>query len=76
MMARAEVALVTAQKGVEYGIIDTTIMPFIVLMIIITSFATPIMLHKAYKIKLTLADTVEEDECSPCAPCACEEAKP
>ncbi|NLI53887.1 MAG: cation:proton antiporter [Clostridiales bacterium] len=48
MMARAEVALVTAQKGVEYGIIDTSIMPFIVLMIIITSFVTPIMLHKAY----------------------------
>lgn len=44
MMARAEVALVTAQKGVEYGIIDTSIMPFIVLLIIITSFATPIAL--------------------------------
>lgn len=48
MMARAEVALVTAQKGVEFGIIDTTIMPFIVLLIIVSSFATPIMLQWLY----------------------------
>ena len=66
MMARAEVALVTAQKGVEYGIIDSSIMPFIVIMIIITSFATPILLHKAYHIKLTIAETTEDD-CTPCA---------
>jgi Kef-type K+ transport system membrane component KefB len=49
MMARAEVALVTAQKGVEYGIIDTSIMPFIVLLIIVTSFITPISLQSAYR---------------------------
>ena len=49
MMARAEVALVTAQKGVEHGIIDSTIMPFIVLLIIITSFITPICLQASYR---------------------------
>ncbi len=49
MMARAEVALVTAQKGVEYGMIDSSIMPFIVFLIIITSFATPIILHAMYR---------------------------
>ena len=49
MMARAEVCLVTAQKGVEHGIIDTSIMPFIVLLIIITSFVTPICLQASYK---------------------------
>lgn len=49
MMARAEVALVTAQKGVDYGIIDTTIMPFVVILIILTSFATPIALQLAYR---------------------------
>lgn len=49
MMARAEVALVTAQKGVEYNIIDNSIMPFIVLLIIITSFITPIALEIAYR---------------------------
>ena len=49
MMARAEVALVTAQKGVESGIIDTSVMPFIVLLIIITSFITPVALGYAYR---------------------------
>lgn len=49
MMARAEVALVTAQKGVEFGIIDSSIMPFIVVLIIVTSFTTPVLLHKIYR---------------------------
>lgn len=49
MMARAEVALVTAQKGVEFGVIDNSIMPFIVILIIITSFTTPIILQNLYK---------------------------
>lgn len=49
MMARAEVALVTAQKGVEYGMIDSSIMPFIVFLIIVTSFATPILMHASYR---------------------------
>ncbi len=48
MMARAEVALVAAQKGVEHGIISGAIMPFIVILIIITSFVTPITLGAAY----------------------------
>jgi len=51
MMARAEVALVTAQKGVEYGIIDTSIMPFIVMLIIITSFVTPVALGAVYRME-------------------------
>lgn len=46
MMARAEVALVTASKGA--GIIDNNIMPFIVLLIIITSFVAPIFLKLIY----------------------------
>ncbi len=49
MMARAEVALVTAQKGVEYGVIDDTIMPFIVLLIVLTSFVTPVLLQASYR---------------------------
>ncbi|MCI8388577.1 MAG: cation:proton antiporter [Clostridiales bacterium] len=49
MMARAEVALVTAQKGIEHGIIDSSIMPFIVIMIILTSFITPICLQASYR---------------------------
>ncbi len=46
MMARAEVALVTATKGI--GIIDESIMPFIVLLIIITSLLSPIFLRVIY----------------------------
>ncbi len=49
MMARAEVALVTAQKGVEYGLVSDSIMPFIIIMIIISSLITPLCLQKLYK---------------------------
>ena len=49
MMARAEVALVCAQKGVENNLINSAIMPFILILIIITSFLTPIILKFIYK---------------------------
>ena len=49
MMVRAEVALICAQKGVENGLINPAIMPFIVLLIIITSFAAPVLLKLLYK---------------------------
>lgn len=53
MMARAEVALVCAQKGVDTGIISSNIMPFIVILIIITSLMTPICLRLSYKKELS-----------------------
>lgn len=46
MMARAEVCLVTASKGA--GIIDNNIMPFIVILIIVTSLLSPIFLKLIY----------------------------
>ena len=49
MMVRAEVALVCCQKGVDAGIIGTEIMPFLVLLIIVTSFITPVLLKASYK---------------------------
>lgn len=49
MMARAEVALVCAQKGLENNMITPGIMPFIVILIIVSSFLTPILLRKLYK---------------------------
>ncbi len=49
MMARAEVALVCCQKGVDSGIIANSIMPFVVLLIIITSFITPVLIKATYK---------------------------
>ena len=52
MMARAEVALVCAQKGISYGLVDPAITPFLLLLIIITSFATPLALKSSYKGEL------------------------
>ncbi len=49
MMARAEVALVCAQKGIENGVISTDIMPFILILIIFSSFVTPFCLQRSYR---------------------------
>ena len=46
MMVRAEVALVCAQKGLEYGLVDADIMPFIVILILISSLVAPICMKK------------------------------
>ena len=48
-MARAEVIIVSAQKGITAGIITTEIMPFIILLIVISSLITPILLKLLYK---------------------------
>ena len=52
MMARAEVALVCAQKGVENHMINSNIMPFILILIILSSFVTPMFLKMSYKKEL------------------------
>lgn len=44
MMARAEVILVTANKGIENNIIPSTITPFILILIIVTSFVVPLLI--------------------------------
>lgn len=49
MMARAEVALVCAQKGVDAGLIHADIMPFILLLIVVSSLVTPLLLKASYK---------------------------
>ncbi len=49
MMVRAEVCLISAQKGIDAGIIDSSIQPFILVLILITSFLTPIILKMSYK---------------------------
>lgn len=49
MMARAEVALVCAQKGVDSGLIHPDIMPFILLLIVVSSLLTPLFLKISYK---------------------------
>lgn len=60
MMARAEVLIVCAQKGVDTVINSTTgetlvsseIIPFTLILILITSFMTPILLKITYKDEL------------------------
>lgn len=49
MMCRAEVCLICAQKGIDAGIISSSIQPFILILILVTSFVTPIILKNSYK---------------------------
>lgn len=49
MMCRAEVCLICAQKGIDAGLIDASIQPFILILILATSFVTPIALKQSYK---------------------------
>ena len=44
MVARSEVALMVAQKGIAAGMIDAAILPAIVLSVVASALATPIML--------------------------------
>ena len=48
MMARAEVVIVCAQKGINSGMVKPEIMPFILILIIITTFLTPLLLKVIY----------------------------
>lgn len=49
MMARAEVCLICAQKGIDAGLVDPNMSTFIVIMIVISSFVTPLVLKATYK---------------------------
>ena len=49
MMARAEVALVCAQKGMDCGLISASITPFLFILIILTSFVVPLLLKLTYR---------------------------
>ena len=46
MVSRGEVALIMAQKGFAVGLVDAAIFPPIVLMVIATTFITPIVLRR------------------------------
>lgn len=52
MMTRAEVILITAQKGVDAGFLKQEFMPFVIMVVIISSFATPIFMKMSYKKEL------------------------
>lgn len=47
MVARSEVALMVAQKGINAGMIDSAILPAIILSIIVSALCTPVLLKLA-----------------------------
>jgi Kef-type K+ transport system membrane component KefB len=57
MMARAEVLIVTAQTGVDSGLINDKIIPFTLLLILVSSFLTPIVLKLLYKDEINTSLT-------------------
>lgn len=48
MMARGEVALVIANKGIKMGIMNSYFLPAVIMMIIICAICTPILLKRSY----------------------------
>lgn len=61
MMARAEVALICATKGMNAGLVDSGMSVFVVIMIIVSSFVTPLVLKATYKNE-TLKEDYEEEK--------------
>lgn len=51
MVSRGEVALIVAQKGADAGLLDTSLFPPIVLMVIVTTLFAPIFLKLVLKEK-------------------------
>jgi len=49
MMVRAEVVLVCTQKGIDSNLIDPNIMPFVLILIIISTLLVPMILKASYK---------------------------
>ena len=49
MMVRAEVVLICTQKGIDAGLVDPTVFPFVFVIIMLTSILAPIFLKISYK---------------------------
>lgn len=68
MVARGEVALMVAQKGISSGYIDGKIFPAVVLVVIVAALSTPILLKLSFKgmpktaVDGSNADTAVADE--------------
>lgn len=62
MMARAEVALICATKGISAGLVDSGMSVFIVIMIIISSFVTPLILKATYKNEAPAKEDYSEEK--------------
>ena len=51
MVARGEVALMVAQKGLSAGYIDEKLLPAIVLTVVVCALITPVLLKLSYNEK-------------------------
>ena len=51
MVARGEVALMVAQKGLSAGYIDEKLLPAIVLTVVVCALVTPVLLKLCYNEK-------------------------
>ena len=60
MMTRGEVALIVAQRGLSEGMIDSVYFTSVILLIIVSSIATPIILKLLFREKTEKNDTTEE----------------
>ena len=49
MMTRGEVALIVAQKGLSVGALESVYFAPVILLIIVSSVATPILLKRLYR---------------------------
>ena len=49
MVSRGEVALIVADKGASNGLVDQSLFPAIVLVVIVTTLITPILLKLCIK---------------------------
>ena len=49
MVVRAEVCLVSAQKGIDAGLVDGRIKIFLIILIVMTSIVVPLIIKAAYK---------------------------
>lgn len=67
MMVRAEVVLVSTQKGIDSGIVDPNIMPFVLLLIIISALVTPMLLKLSYRKEMKAHEHIINDPLQPLA---------
>ncbi len=57
MMVRAEVVLICTQKGIDAGLVDPTVFPFVFAIIMLTSILAPLLLKLSYKNEPDLSET-------------------
>jgi len=48
MMTRGEVALIVAQKGLDVGVVDSVYFTAVILLIVVSSVATPLVLKALF----------------------------